>query len=79
MRRILFLFGLLTLSLAINAQTIAGKVVRVADGDTFTLLDESNNQVRVRLYGIDCPEKKQDFGEKARLETGRCPLSQIRL
>ena len=43
-----------------------GKVVKVADGDTFTLLNPQNQQVRIRLHGIDAPEKGQDFGSVAR-------------
>lgn len=43
-----------------------GKVVGVTDGDTFTMLTPANKQVKVRLYGIDCPEKTQDFGNVAR-------------
>jgi micrococcal nuclease len=38
-----------------------GKVVSVADGDTFTMIVD-NEQVKIRLHGIDCPEKSQDFG-----------------
>lgn len=45
---------------------LTGKVVGVADGDTFTLLLEDNTQVKVRLHGIDCPEKSQDFGQVAK-------------
>jgi micrococcal nuclease len=49
-----------------HAQTsIQGKVVRVADGDTITVLQNSK-QYKIRLYGIDTPEKKQDFGQKAK-------------
>lgn len=49
-------------SLTILSQTVLnGKVVRIADGDTMTILTKDNKQVRVRLYGIDCPEKGQDF------------------
>lgn len=44
----------------------SGRVVRLADGDTFTLLTEGNKQVKVRLYGIDAPERQQDFGNAAR-------------
>lgn len=44
----------------------SGKVVRVADGDTITVLAPGNQQVKVRLYGIDCPERKQAFGQRAR-------------
>lgn len=45
---------------------ITGKVIRVADGDTITILDAQNTQNKIRLYGIDAPEKKQDFGNKSR-------------
>lgn len=41
-------------------------VVGIADGDTITVLTNQNEQVKIRLYGIDCPEKKQAFGTKAR-------------
>jgi micrococcal nuclease len=43
-----------------------GKVVSIADGDTFTLLTPDNKQVKVRLHGVDCPERAQDFGQVAR-------------
>jgi len=42
------------------------KVVGIADGDTFTALDSLNNNFRVRLHGIDCPEKGQPFGQVAK-------------
>jgi micrococcal nuclease len=45
---------------------LKGKVVSIADGDTFTLLIEDNEQIKVRLHGIDCPEKAQDFGQVAK-------------
>lgn len=50
------------LSFSIEAATISGKVVGVADGDTITVLDDSNTQHKIRLAGIDAPEKKQPFG-----------------
>ncbi len=49
-----------------------GRVVHVADGDTITVLKDSpsaKEQVKVRLYGIDCPERNQDFGAKAKAFT----------
>jgi len=46
--------------------TIHGKVVSVADGDTITILDEGKQQTKIRLYGIDTPEKAQAFGKKAK-------------
>lgn len=45
---------------------ISGKVIHIADGDTITILISGNRQVKIRLYGIDCPEKKQSFGQQAR-------------
>ena len=49
--------------LVLNAQTIQGKVVRVADGDTITILDEAKVQSKIRLNRIDAPEKSQAFGD----------------
>ena len=42
-----------------------GKVVGVADGDTITVLRDKQPQ-KIRLYGIDCPEKRQPFGNRAK-------------
>jgi micrococcal nuclease len=38
---------------------LTGKVVKIADGDTLTILDASNTQHKIRLAGIDAPEKGQ--------------------
>jgi endonuclease YncB( thermonuclease family) len=43
---------------------LTGKVITVADGDTITILTPEKSQVKVRLYGIDTPEKGQAFGSK---------------
>lgn len=45
---------------------IQGKVIQVADGDTITLLLQGQKKLKVRLYGVDCPEYKQDFSTAAR-------------
>lgn len=44
---------------------MAGQVVRVVDGDTVVALDSGNVQHRIRLAGIDAPERKQPFGRKS--------------
>lgn len=61
--RLLLYFAFLLPSVALSQ--LKGRVVKVADGDTFTML-VNQKQVRVRLHGIDCPEKGQDFSQVAR-------------
>ena len=48
----------------IKAQTV--KVVAIPDGDTFTALFADNHTERIRLRGIDCPERSQPFGKAAK-------------
>jgi endonuclease YncB( thermonuclease family) len=38
----------------------------VSDGDTITVLDDSNQQHKIRLAGCDAPEKRQPFGERSK-------------
>lgn len=64
---------LLTLLLSVigtaaTADTLAGKVVGVHDGDTLTLLDDSNRQIKIRLAEIDAPESHQPYGSRAKQE-----------
>ena len=49
-----------------QAAGLSGKVVRVSDGDSITVLDFGNQQHKIRLMGIDAPEKGQPFGTKSR-------------
>ena len=48
------------------AQSLTGRVVRIADGDTITVLDSANTQHRIRLEGIDAPESLQAFGARSK-------------
>ena len=66
MKSLLLSFFLFLTSSVCYGQTLTGKVVKIADGDTFTILAEGNKQVKVRFHGIDCPESNQDFGTKAK-------------
>ena len=63
-------FGLLLLCLAgsssLRAETLSGRIVGVADGDTVTLLDSQKGLTKIRLHQIDAPEKKQDFGQRSK-------------
>lgn len=54
-----------------GAQTIAGKVVGVSDGDTLTVLDAGRKQHKIRLSGIDAPEKAQPFGQRSKENLSR--------
>ena len=59
----------LVIALLISATALfalEGKVVKVSDGDTITVLDKDNAQHKVRFYGIDAPEKSQPYGKKSR-------------
>ena len=63
----LFLIILIALySLSAQAEIIRGKVIKIADGDTLTLLTDSNKKIKIRLAGIDTPERKQSFGNTAK-------------
>jgi endonuclease YncB( thermonuclease family) len=47
------------------AITLEGKVVKVADGDTITIAEDSGKKHRIRLGGIDAPEKDQPYGKES--------------
>lgn len=55
------------LAASVFAQTtVTGKVVGISDGDTITVLLSGNRQLKVRLAGIDAPEKGQDYANSAK-------------
>ncbi len=69
-RRLLFI-ALLLLANGLQAgepdkTTLEGKAIKIADGDTITLLQESGDKVRIRLSDIDAPEKNQPYGSKSK-------------
>lgn len=54
----------------------SGKVVGISDGDTIKVL-HGHQQVKIRLHGIDTPEKKQAFGNKAQQFTANMVAGKI--
>ncbi len=56
--RFYLLIAIVMLANVAFASTLEGMVVGVADGDTVTVLESSNTQFKIRLMGIDAPEKK---------------------
>lgn len=66
MKRFTSLVLALLCPLILQAETLTGRVVKVIDGDTVTLLDASKIQHKIRLAGIDAPESKQPYGQKSK-------------
>lgn len=60
------LIGALLAPLQALGASIEGQVVGVSDGDTVTLLDAQKTQWKIRLLGIDAPEKKMPFGQRSK-------------
>ena len=52
--------------LVASAQVFTGRVVGVSDGDTVTVLFGDRQTQKIRLAGIDAPEKNQAFGNRAK-------------
>jgi endonuclease YncB( thermonuclease family) len=50
--------AILALSIPSHAviRTVEGKVTKVADGDTLTVVTPEGTKLKVRLFGIDTPE-----------------------
>ncbi len=60
------LFAFLSLGSA-YAVDFQSKVIHIADGDTITVLNDTQpKKIKIRLNGIDCPEKAQAYGNKAK-------------
>ena len=50
----------------VQAETITVSVVRITDGDMLVVLDSNKIQHKIRLMGIDAPEKKQAYGKRSK-------------
>ena len=61
-----FSYSLMLIFPLAQAETLTGRVVRVTDGDTIVVLDASKVQHKIRLTGIDAPERGQAFGTKSK-------------
>lgn len=57
---------LLLSCLSFSQTFLLGKVVAIKDGDTVIIIDTLKNQYTLRLAEVDCPEKNQPFGTKAK-------------
>lgn len=75
--RTLLLPCLLLLAMNASAETLRGRVVGIADGDTLTLLDANYQQHKIRLSGIDAPEKRQPFGAQSKSSLSALTFDQV--
>ena len=64
-RLLILVLGLLLCCVA-AADEITGRVVGITDGDTLTILDSGRTQHKIRLNGIDAPEKQQPYGSASK-------------
>jgi endonuclease YncB( thermonuclease family) len=64
--RFIFVVSILLFLSGFTPERLTGRVVKVQDGDTVTILTNEKEQIKVRLYGIDAPEKSQDYGIKSK-------------
>lgn len=64
MKHILYIIFFLYTSISFSQLT--GRVIKIKDGDTIVILDSSFKQHTIRIADIDCPEKNQPFGKKAK-------------
>lgn len=63
MRRfVFFLVMAAMLAWCAPVQAFTGVVIKVSDGDTLIVRTDDGDAIKVRLYGVDAPEKSQEFG-----------------
>lgn len=86
MRAVIFLFALFLFSCnnssqqESNSNSTSGKVIAIIDGDTYDILLDGNRTVRIRMEGIDAPEKGMPFYRVAKKYLGElCFEKNVRL
>jgi micrococcal nuclease len=71
-----WLLAVVLFLLSATAAAWSGKVVGVIDGDSITVLHDRQPE-KIRVWGIDCPEKGQAFGSKAKQATSLLVFGKI--
>ena len=74
--KIIPLSFLLICGVANANETVTGKIIKISDGDTLTIL-VSKKQMKIRLAEIDCPEKNQPYGKIAKKALSELAFSKI--
>ena len=65
------------LSGTVHAESLQGKVIGITDGDTVKILDQNQVEYKIRLAGIDAPEKKQAYGQESKQALSDCAFEKI--
>jgi micrococcal nuclease len=73
---LLFLFQSFFLLAQTRSGMIDGRVVKIVDGDTYDLLTADKKVLRIRMNGIDAPEKGQAYGQKSKEYLGQLCFKQ---
>lgn len=61
-----------------SSHIMEGRIVKIYDGDTITIQDSKDKIYKIRFYGIDAPELKQNFGRESRENlVNLCPLDSL--
>lgn len=67
MKKLILIIGALGVAACSQGEDIyVAKVIGITDGDTLKVLKAGNEQVKIRLSGIDCPESHQAWGQLAK-------------
>ena len=72
--RTLIAIALTLISSAASADTLTGRVVGIADGDTLTLL-VGRQPYKIQIAAIDAPERYQAWGEQSKTHLSRLTLN----
>ena len=72
-----FIILLLVFYTALQADILTGKLVSVTDGDTVKILTKDKTLYKIRLNGIDAPEKSQAFGKKSKANLSKLVAGRI--
>lgn len=77
MKRLITSTVLMMIAFTATAETLTGRVVGITDGDTIKLLTDSNVLHKIRLSGIDAPEKNQAFGTRSKQALSDCAYDKV--
>jgi endonuclease YncB( thermonuclease family) len=73
-----FILSLVLIVLPSFSWAWSGEVVGITDGDTITVLNNKTlKDVKIRLYGIDCPEQSQAYSKKAKKFTSKLVYGKV--